>query len=186
MTPLSIYNKPVLPRTLAYLGISLLSVGIALIVIFSTNQDQLGSPGLMVGGLICLFFGTVLGMISLVSCCIVQSFTYIMMPCCMGEAARKQLEEQATARTQSLSVMGMMPAVMNEQLTQMLNGQQQIGGYQYVQVQPMMVVQNQTQGIPQELENQNQQQNIAQPFIPAPMQAPTVPVQIELALAPFM
>ncbi|CAL6074596.1 Hypothetical_protein [Hexamita inflata] len=123
-------------------------------------------------------------MVSLVSCRIVQSFTYIMMPCCMGEAALKQLEE-ATARTQSLSVMGTMPTVMNEQLTQMLNGQQ-IGGYQYVQVQPMMVVQNQTQNIPQELENQIQQQNIAQPFIPAPMQAPSVPVQIELALAPFM
>ncbi|CAL5970499.1 Hypothetical_protein [Hexamita inflata] len=164
MTPLNIYNKPVLHRTLAYLGISLLSVGIALMVIFSTNQDQLG---LMVGGLICLFFGTVLGMVSLVSCRVVQSVKYIMMPCCMSETDRKTLEEQAMTRTPMLNGV---PVVLSHQQVrvnqyQMNHEQVQINFQQSGQVQPNVLVQPMIQ------------ENVQQPAqITAPVQMEISPV----------
>ncbi|CAL6081939.1 Hypothetical_protein [Hexamita inflata] len=199
ITPISVFSKPTVPRILAYLSLGLLSAGIALVVTFATSEDQFDSFGFIAGGMICLFFGFALGMFSLQSCCLVQSFAYIMMPCCVSESERKRLEEQAKARTPMLNVMGMMPVVMNQQQMQMMNYQQQVGGFQYAQVQPTIVVQNPMQGAPQQqfanqqqnVANQQQnvmnQQNMAQPYMPAPMQAPSaITAPVELEISPVM
>ncbi|CAL5970491.1 Hypothetical_protein [Hexamita inflata] len=199
MTPMSIFSKPQVPRVLSFLSLGLLSAGIALVVTFATSEDQFDSFGFMVGGMFCLFIGFVMGMISLSACCAVKSLAYIMMPCCVSESERKRLEEQAKARTPMLNVMGMMPVVMNQQQMQMMNYQQQVGGFQYAQVQPTIVVQNPMQGAPQQqfanqqqnVMNQQQnvmnQQNMAQPYMPAPMQAPSaITAPVELEISPVM
>ncbi|CAL6074630.1 Hypothetical_protein [Hexamita inflata] len=205
MTPMSIFSKPQVPRVLSFLSLCFLSAGIALVVTFATSEDQFDSFGFMVGGMFCLFIGFVMGMISLSACCAVKSLAYIMMPCCVSESERKRLEEQAKARTPMLNVMGMMPVVMNQQQMQMMNYQQQVGGFQYAQVQPTIVVQNPMQGAPQQqFANQQQnvvhqqqnvvnqqnvmnQQNMAQPYMPAPMQAPSaITAPVELEISPVM
>ncbi|CAL5972490.1 Hypothetical_protein [Hexamita inflata] len=193
MTPMSIFSKPQVPRVLSFLSLCFNSAGIALIVTFLTSE--IDSFGFMVGGMFCLFIGSITFMISLSACFAVKSFAYIMMPCCVSESERKRLEEQAETRTPMLNEMDMIPVVINQKQMQMqmINYQQQVDGFQ--NVQPTIVVQNPIQDAPQQQQfaNQqqnvvmNQQQNMAQPYTPAPMQAPSaITAPIELKISPVM
>ncbi|CAL5970540.1 Hypothetical_protein [Hexamita inflata] len=180
ITPTSVFNRPKVYCFMGYLGLCLLSAGIALIITFVTSDDQFSASGFMVGGMICLFLGFMFGVFSFTACRVVQSFAYIMAPCCINESEQKRLEEQAKARTPMLNFLGM-PA-MNQQQMQMMNQQMlnQAGGYQNqalpnMQVHPMMVQ------APMQAQQQfvNQQQ-----YIPVPMQAPnliTAPAQLEIS-----
>ncbi|CAL5972560.1 Hypothetical_protein [Hexamita inflata] len=177
ISPTTVFNHPKVYCFMGYLGVCLLLGGIALIITFVTSDDQFSASGFMVGGMICLFLGFMFGVFSFTACRVVQSFAYIMTPCCVNESDRKRLEEQAKARTPMLNFLGM-PA-MNQQQLQMMNQQMfQAGGFQN-QVQPNtqvpMVVQAPMQA---------QQQFVNQQYIPVPMQAPnviTAPAQLEIS-----
>ncbi|CAL5970502.1 Hypothetical_protein [Hexamita inflata] len=209
ITPLSVYNKPKVYSILGYLSTCLIIIGIALIFTFIFSDDQFSASGFMIGGMMSLFFGFAMGSFSCIACRMVQSFSYIMAPCCISESERKRLEELAKSRAPMLNVLGM-PIMVNQQQMQMqinqqMNqqqmqmNQQQVGGYQFAQVQPNMKVrpmvfaQNSMQGAQQQqFANQqqnivNQQQNMAQPYMPAPMQAPSAIIApVELEISPVM
>ncbi|CAL6074636.1 Hypothetical_protein [Hexamita inflata] len=165
ITPMSVYNKPYSARIMSYLCIFDLVVGISLIIT-STTVDKIEQLGFIAGGAFVMVAGLALGALSMQSCRTVQSVKYIMMPCCMNEAERKLLEEQAIARTPMLNVM--LPVVMAQQ---QVNYQQQIG-YQ-TQVQPMIIQNTPIQNAPQQFVNQ--QQNVAesaQRQVPSAITAP--------------
>ncbi|CAL5972494.1 Hypothetical_protein [Hexamita inflata] len=225
ITPVSVYNKPKVYGILGYLSTCLIIIGIALIFTFIFSDDQFSASGFMIGGMLSLFFGFAMGVFSCMACRMVQSFSYIMIPCCINESERKRLEELAKSKTPMLNVLGMpimltpqQQMQMNQQMMnqQMQINQQQVGGYQQAQIQPNVQVQpiiltmhgapqrykdaiNLQQHIQQQFANQqqnnmnqqqnsmNQQQNMAQPYTPAPMQAPSaITAPIELKISPVM
>ncbi|CAL6074712.1 Hypothetical_protein [Hexamita inflata] len=105
MSPLRVYKNPVLSCCCSYFSICCLSVGIPLVIDYIQYQDPSFGPfGILIGGAISVFFGVVMGIYSITSCCLVQSCTYIMFPCCLSESQRKALEEQVVVRTPMFNV----------------------------------------------------------------------------------
>ncbi|CAL5978662.1 Hypothetical_protein [Hexamita inflata] len=154
-SPLSIFDKPLVARVISFISVFLLPVGVALVVIFITIDNNFGY---LAGGIICLFFGLIYMSVSISACCMVRSFTYIMMPCCISESERQRLRLLAEARTPMLNNMGVTTNAVNKQQTQVTN-QQQICEYSFSQNTPKIVVQNPLQGIRQFGHLQNNVEN---------------------------
>ncbi|CAL6074678.1 Hypothetical_protein [Hexamita inflata] len=186
--PLSVFNKPLIARVISFISLCFLAVGVALVVIFITRENNFGY---LAGGMACLFFGLIFMGVSISACCMVRSFTYIMMPCCISESERQRLRLLAEARTPMLNIMGVTTNAVNKQQTQVTN-QQHISQYSYsqTQVQPKTVIQNPLQGVQQFGYQQNNvinQLNVVQPYMSAPIQAPvTINAPAELEILPVM
>ncbi|CAL5970470.1 Hypothetical_protein [Hexamita inflata] len=186
--PLSVFNKPLIARVISFISLCFLAVGVALVVIFITRVNNFGY---LAGGMACLFFGLIFMGVSISACCKVQSFTYIMMPCCISESERQRLQLLAEARTPMLNIMGVTTNAVDKQQTQVTN-QQQICQYscsQNTQVQPKIVVQNPLQEVQLfgHQQNINQQNVNAQPYMSTPKQGPvTINAPAELEILPVM
>ncbi|CAL5972574.1 Hypothetical_protein [Hexamita inflata] len=90
----SVLSTPVIYCILAYFSVCLLSVGVALIVIFSMSDDQFDSFAYMASGIFSIFFGISTGSFSIFACYTVKSVSYVMVPCCLSKLEKERLQNQ--------------------------------------------------------------------------------------------
>ncbi|CAL5970509.1 Hypothetical_protein [Hexamita inflata] len=106
-TPMSVYQKPLVPRIYAYLSMCLVVVGAILLITYSQNNQ----PPFLVGGLFAAACGIMFASVSASACIEIRSFTYVVAPCLVSEERRQEIAQSAHERT---PIINFIPFVVNQ------------------------------------------------------------------------
>ncbi|CAL6074452.1 Hypothetical_protein [Hexamita inflata] len=124
--PVRSFEKPTCWRVMSWVVPAMIALGLILIISFVSTY---ASFGLLIVGIIFLFYSVFMGLITAIQCCMMGSVRFYMCPCKMTQQELDALRTQCEQRRDQMLAMRMVP------------GYQMVpAGYQLVPIQQMQVI----------------------------------------------